>query len=104
MRGGRGGEVPGEASQVEFQRPLVRLGVRVPTSNAIEEARLSCMASSFCHSFATANPKPRDGKHFNQVTSQSQKWQIGFEASCEVVSVARSSRSALMCVSKHRRQ
>ena len=33
-----------------------------------------------------------------------QKWQIGFEASCEVDSVARSSRSALMCVSKHHRQ
>jgi len=31
-----------------------------------------------------------------------QKWQIGFEPSCEVVSAARSSRSALMCVSKHR--
>ena len=33
-----------------------------------------------------------------------QKWQIGFEPSCEVVSVARSSRSALMCVSKHHSQ
>jgi hypothetical protein len=33
-----------------------------------------------------------------------QKWHIGFEASCEVVSVARSPRSALMCVSRHRSQ
>ena len=33
-----------------------------------------------------------------------QKWQIGFEPSCDGGSVARSSRSALMCVSKHRRQ
>jgi hypothetical protein len=33
-----------------------------------------------------------------------QKWQIGFEASCEAASVARNSRSALLCVSKHRSQ
>jgi hypothetical protein len=32
------------------------------------------------------------------------KCQIAFEASCEVVSVARSPRSALLCVSKHHSQ
>jgi hypothetical protein len=32
------------------------------------------------------------------------KCQIAFEASCEVVSVARSPRSALTCVSRHRSQ
>ena len=37
-------------------------------------------------------------------SSHDQKRQIGFEASCDGVSVARSSRSALMCVSKHHRQ
>ena len=39
-----------------------------------------------------------------KASSQGQKWQIGFEALCEVVSVARSSRSALLCVSKHHSQ
>jgi len=40
----------------------------------------------------------------NFAVPQGQKWQIGFEAACEVASVARSSRNALMCVSKHRSQ
>jgi len=39
-----------------------------------------------------------------QATSQGQKRQVGFEALCDGGSVAGSSRSALMCVSKHRRQ
>ncbi len=38
--------------------------------------------------------------HKQEATSEGQKRQIGFEASCEVVSVARSSRNALMCASK----
>ncbi|UCF46519.1 MAG: hypothetical protein JSU89_04845, partial [Myxococcales bacterium] len=47
---------------------------------------------------------PRTTQARRKATSQGQKWRIGFEALCEPVSVARSPRSALVCVSRHRRQ
>jgi hypothetical protein len=43
-------------------------------------------------------------RRIRRVGITDQKRQIGFEASCDGGSVARSPRSVLVCVSRHRRQ
>ena len=55
--------------------------------------------------FSVLAERPRSERLSKRnASSQGQKWQIGFEALCDGGSVARSPRSALLCVSRHHSQ
>jgi hypothetical protein len=68
-----------------------------PRDIMISSAQLGCRPHLVVSYFSRTLTPGFDMRSPQQASSESQKWQIGFEASCEVVSVTRSSRSALSC-------